>query len=83
MPQERVSPWPFVGLSILACTFFIIGGSLIYMNWWIVVILYVLWIPTAMSASKAFAEKPSAVLVISLVSVVTYVLAVGLQILTR
>lgn len=82
-PLERVSPWPFVGLSILACTFFIFGGSLIYMHWWLVVILYLLWIPMTLSASRAFAERPRAVLPISLASVGTYVIAVGIQILTR
>lgn len=83
MPLERVSPWPFVGLSILACTFFIFGGSLIYMHWWLVLLLYLIWIPMALSASKAFARHPSAVFPISLASVATYLIAVGLQVLTR
>ncbi|MGN6722328.1 MAG: hypothetical protein ACTHJM_06930 [Marmoricola sp.] len=83
MPLERVSPWPFVGLSILACTFFLYGGSLIYLHWWIVAILYVLWIPMTLSASKAFAANPRAVFPISLASLGTYLVAVGVQILTR
>lgn len=79
MPTQRVSPWPFVGLSILACTFFLFGGSLIFMHWWLVVILYLLWVPMALSASKAFAESPRAVLPIALASVASYLIAVGLQ----
>ena len=82
-PLERVSPWPFTGLGILACTFFLFGGSLIYLHWWIVLILYLLWVPMALSASTAFARNPKAVFPISLVSVGTYLVAVGLQILTR
>ena len=82
-PQERVSPWPFVGLSLLACTFFIFGASLIYMHWWLVVILYLLWMPMTLSAGRAFAERPRAVFPISLASLATYVIAVGAQILTR
>lgn len=83
MALQRVSPWPFVGLSILACTFFIFGGSLIYLHWWIVVLLYLFWFPMALSASRAFAQNPRSVFPISLASIGTYVLAVGLQILTR
>lgn len=83
MPLERVSPWPFVGLGTLACTFFVFGGSLIYMHWWIVLILYLLWFPMAVRASAAFARNPRIVFPISLASVGTYVLAVGIQILTR
>lgn len=83
MPLERVSPWPFVGLSILACTFFIFGGSLIYLHWWLVLLLYVGWFPMTMSASRAFARNPPVVLPIALASVGSYVIAVGLQILTR
>jgi hypothetical protein len=83
MAQKRVSPWPFAGLGILACTCFIFGGSLIFMHWWIVAILYVAWIPMTLSASRAFAERPGAVFPISLASVGTYLVAVGVQILTR
>lgn len=83
MPLERVSPWPFVGLSVLACTFFLFGGSLIYMHWWIVLILYLFWLPMAVRASAGFATNPKIVFPISLASVGTYVIAVGLQILTR
>ena len=83
MSSERVSPWPFVGLGVLACTFFLYGGSLIYMHWWLVALLYVLWIPTMLSASRAFAERPRAVLPIALGSVGVYAIAVALEALTR
>lgn len=83
MSPQRVSPWPFVGLGILACTFFLFGGSLIYMHWWLVVILYVLWFPMTLSASRAFAENPRAVLPIALGSIATYLIAVGFQALTH
>ena len=83
MSPERVSPWPFAGLGVLACTFFLYGGSLIYMHWWLVAILYVLWIPMSLSAGKAFVEKPGVVFPIALGSVATYVVAVALEALTR
>ena len=83
MSPQRVSPWPFVGLGVLACTFFLYGGSLIYMHWWLVVVLYLLWVPLTLSASRAFAEQPRAVLPIALASVVAYLVAVALQAATR
>ena len=46
-------------------------------------LLYVLWIPTMLSASRAFAERPRAVLPIALGSVGVYAIAVALEALTR
>ncbi|GAC1525097.1 MAG: hypothetical protein NVS3B1_13580 [Marmoricola sp.] len=83
MSPQRLSPWPFVGLGVLACMFFLFGGSLIYMHWWLVLTLYMLWVPMTLSASKAFAENPRAVFPIALASIATYLIAVGLQALTR
>lgn len=53
------------------------------MHWWIVLILYLLWFPMAVRASDGFAKNPKIVFPISLISVGTYIVAVGVQILTR
>jgi len=83
MALERTSPWPFAGIGLLACMFFIYGGSLIYMHWWLVLVLYLVWFPVAIRASDSFAHAPARTFPIASLSVITYVVAVGVQTATR
>lgn len=41
---NAVSPWPFIGMSGLACAFFLYAASGLLAPWWAVVVLLVLWV---------------------------------------
>ena len=78
VPNRRMplSPWPFVGLGGLACLGFLYGGSLIFLPWWTVAILYVLWLPLMVTGSRWFAERPKGVVWLAATGVAAWLLAV-------
>ena len=53
-PLTKTSPWPFVALGALACMAFVNGASLLFLPVWVVVALYLLWLPTVLSAARRF-----------------------------
>ena len=79
--QQRLSPVPFIGIGLLTCLGFLYGGSLIFMDWWAVIILYVIWVPLYVIAWRCFAVKPKAVLPLALIGVGCWLLAVVAAIL--
>jgi hypothetical protein len=42
--QTKASPWPFVGMAGMACTFFLYAASGLVAPWWAVVLLLVVWV---------------------------------------
>lgn len=79
--QPRLSPVPFIGIGLLTCLGFLYGGSLIFMDWWAVVILYVIWVPLYVIAWRRFSTRPASVLPLALVGVAVWLLAVVAAIL--
>lgn len=43
VPQS-VSPWPFVGMALMAAAFFLYGASGLVAPWWGVVLLLLVWL---------------------------------------
>lgn len=78
VPTRRapLSPWPFVGIGGLACLGFLYGGSLIFLPWWVVAILYVLWLPLMVTGTRWFAVRPKGVIWLAVAGVVTWLVAV-------
>ncbi len=42
-PRE-ISPWPFVGMALMAAAFFLYGASGLVAPWWGVVLLMLVWL---------------------------------------
>ncbi len=42
--RNATSPWPFVGMAGLACTFFLYAASGLVAPWWGVVLLLLVWV---------------------------------------
>lgn len=42
--QEKASPWPFVGMTGMACVAFLIGASVLVTPWYVVAGLALLWV---------------------------------------
>jgi len=74
----QLSPWPFVGVGTLACLGFLYGGSLIFLPWWAVVILYVLWLPLMVTGARWFAVRPAGVMWLAGAGVLAWLAAVAI-----
>lgn len=81
--QDRVSPWPFVGMIIMACMFFMVGASILFLPWWLVGVLFVVWLAMTASACRAFATKPTSTLPIALANVAVYLVVLGVSVAAR
>ena len=79
--QQRLSPVPFFGIGLLTCLGFLYGGSLIFMPWWAVIILYVIWVPLYVIAWRRFSKAPRSVLPLAAIGVACWLLAVVAAIL--
>lgn len=42
--RNATSPWPFVGMALMACAFFLYAASGLVAPWWGVVALLVVWV---------------------------------------
>jgi hypothetical protein len=72
---KPVSVWPFVGLVLMAVSFFLYGASALVAPWWAVVVLMLLWVAQLLLCLSWFARRPTWVPVVGLVSIVLWFVA--------
>lgn len=56
--MEKASPWPFAGMIGLACTAFLIGASVLWAPWWLVLLLALAWIAVLVLAVRWWTPHP-------------------------
>lgn len=73
-PRGRadVSPWPFVGMAGMACTFFLYAASGLVAPWWGVVLLLALWVALFVVASAWWTLHPRWVPGVAVLSLVLW-----------
>jgi hypothetical protein len=72
---KPVSGWAFVGLILMASSFFLYGASALVAPWWAVVVLMVLWATQLLLCLSWFERRPTWLPAVGLVSIVVWFLA--------
>jgi len=57
--RSRASPWPFVGMIGMACTFFLIAASVLAAPWWVVALLALVWLLALVVATAWWSLHPT------------------------
>lgn len=70
MPNQKISPWPFIGMGGLACALFLYGASVLLVPWWAVLILVVLWLVLFVAACRWWTPHPGRLPWLALFSIV-------------
>lgn len=55
----RISPLPFAGMVGLACMLFVVLASLAVVDWWVVVVLVVVWVAIFLVALAWWTPHPA------------------------
>lgn len=76
MALEKLSPWPFVGLGVHACTLFLVGASVLFLPVWLVVVTGTVWAVCALLGVLSFAERPRRVLPLAVFALALWLAAV-------
>jgi hypothetical protein len=71
--RERISPWPFIGMAGLACTFFLNAASGLVAPWWGVTLLLFKWLVLLMAGFRLWTPRPKAVLALPVVDFVLWI----------
>lgn len=79
---KRVSPWPFIGFGILTCLGFLYGGSLLFLPWWAVLVLYVIWLPLFVTGCRWFSARPGGLMMLAGAGVAIWLVTVGIAVAT-
>ncbi|GAA1807496.1 hypothetical protein GCM10009795_060850 [Nocardioides hankookensis] len=80
-PLAKASPWPFIGMAGMACTFFLYAASGLVVPWWAAVGLLVVWVALLVVACAWWTPHPRrlpGVAVLALLLWVAAILLVGL-----
>jgi hypothetical protein len=73
---KAVSPWPFVGMAGLACTFFLYAASGLVAPAWAVAVLLLAWLVMLVVACVWWTPHPGRLPFLALFSVVVWFAAV-------
>lgn len=76
--NEPVSPWPFIGMAGMACSFFLYAASVLFAPWWAVVLLLAVWVLLLLVACVWWTPYPRRVPGVAVVAVLVWVGAVAL-----
>ncbi|TCJ21522.1 hypothetical protein [Nocardioides jejuensis] len=69
---QAISPWPFVGMAGMACTFFLNAASGLLVPGWAVAVLLAIWAVLLLLGFRWWTPHPSRVVVLPVVSVVLW-----------
>lgn len=67
-----VSPWPFVGMILMAASFFLYAASGLVAPWWAVVLLMLVWFVLFVMCCVWWTPHPRRLPVVGLVSMVVW-----------
>lgn len=76
MALQKVSPVPFVGLGLHACTMFLVGASVLFLPGWLVAVTGPVWAVCALLGVLSFSLRPARVLPFAVVALAVWVIAV-------
>ena len=68
----RASAWPFVGMALLACSFFLYAASGLLAPGWAVVSLLLLWLVLFVLACRWWSRRPRGVAGVGLLSILLW-----------
>lgn len=68
MKRNATSPWPFVGMAGMACTFFLNAASGLFAPWWGVALLLFIWLVLLLIGFRWWTAHPVRVAVLPVVS---------------
>ena len=69
MALQKTSPWPFVGMSGMACAFFLYAASGLVAPWWGVTILMILWLVMFVVGCTWWTPHPKRLLFLPVIAV--------------
>lgn len=72
---KPVSGWAFVGLVVMAASFFLYGASVLVAPWWAVVVLMLVWFAQLVLCLSWFERRPTWLPAVGAVSIVVWFLA--------
>ena len=55
----KASPWPFVGMTGLACALFLYAASVLFAPWWVVTLLILAWLGLLLLAAAWWTPHPT------------------------
>ena len=67
--RNATSPWPFVGMSGMACAFFLYAASGLVAPWWGVTLLLLLWLVMFVIGCTWWTPHPKRLLVLPVFAV--------------
>lgn len=70
-----VSGWAFVGLILMAASFFLYGASALVAPWWAVAVLMLVWVAQLVLCLSWFERRPTWLPAVGVFSVVLWFLA--------
>ncbi|CAN5453418.1 hypothetical protein BH11ACT8_BH11ACT8_13470 [soil metagenome] len=75
-PRDTVvSPWPFVGMALMAAEFFLYGASALVAPWWAVALLLLVWVGLLVLCCAWWTPHPRRLVGVAAVAVVLWFLA--------
>lgn len=57
-PADAPSPWPFVGMGLMAASLFLHGASVLVAPWWGVLLLLALWVAAFVLCARWWTPHP-------------------------
>jgi hypothetical protein len=69
---ERLSPWSFVGMVLMACSFFLYAASGLVAPWWAVAALLVVWAALLVLSLSWFVRRPTWVPLVGIFSIAVW-----------
>jgi len=74
---QKTSPWPFVGMSGMACAFFLYAASPVAgVPWWGTTLLLLLWLVLFVLACGWWTRRPKGLVVLAVIAVVLWFAAI-------
>lgn len=67
--RNATSPWPFVGMTGMACAFFLYAASGLVAPWWATLLLWLAWIVLFVVATRWWTPRPGWVAVVPVVAI--------------
>ena len=70
--MQKLSPWGFIGMGVLACDLFLYGASATFAPLWLVAMTILLWLLLMGLATRWFSARPMWTFWVSIVGVLLW-----------
>lgn len=76
--MQKLTPWGFIGIGVLACDLFLYGASATFAPLWLLVLMIAIWLPLMGLGMIWFTDQPKRTFWVSIVGVVLWLCEIGL-----